>query len=227
MGQLNYKTLRQEVADEIRKKILTGQMRSGERLKEQEIALMLGVSRGPVREALRQLEQEGLVRYERNVGCSVAVLNEKDIYEVGLLRAVLEVLAVRLCRGKVSPGALQKMRECVQQMHNAGDDLCMLAQLDNGFHACIVEEAGFPKLEHIWKSMDASNMAVFAAVEKSDVMRCAQRHQELLKAYETQREQEIVQALQKHYDLAYNVLQQGKGTKVQDDLFWPYMETTA
>lgn len=62
MAQLNYKTLRQEVADEIRRKILKGEFKAGERIKEHEMAQMLGVSRGPVREALRQLEQEGLVR---------------------------------------------------------------------------------------------------------------------------------------------------------------------
>ena len=69
MPKLNYKTLRQEVVDEIRQRILTGDFQAGERIKENEMAQQLGVSRGPVREALRQLEQEGLVQYERNVGC--------------------------------------------------------------------------------------------------------------------------------------------------------------
>ena len=54
------------------------------------IAQQLGVSRGPVREALRQLEQEGLVQYERNVGCSVAQVSGQDVYEICLLRATLE-----------------------------------------------------------------------------------------------------------------------------------------
>ena len=119
MAQLNYKTLRQEVADEIRRKILKGEFKAGERIKEHEMAQLLGVSRGPVREALRQLEQEGLVRYERNVGCSVAPMNEKDIYEIGLLRAALEILAVKLCKGKMEPQALQRMRDSVEQMRQA------------------------------------------------------------------------------------------------------------
>ena len=83
MPKLNYKTLRQEVVDEIRQKILEGEFKPGDRMKENEIAELFGVSRGPVREALRQIEQEGLVRYERNVGCSVAVVTEQDIYEFG------------------------------------------------------------------------------------------------------------------------------------------------
>ena len=96
MPKLNYKTLRQEVVDEIRQRILTGDFQAGERIKENEMAQQLGVSRGPVREALRQLEQEGLVQYERNVGCSVAQVSGQDVYEICLLRATLEILAARL-----------------------------------------------------------------------------------------------------------------------------------
>lgn len=73
MPKLNYKTLRQEVVDEIRQRILTGDFQAGERIKENEMAQQLGVSRGPVREALRQLEQEGLVQYgaqRRMLGCT-------------------------------------------------------------------------------------------------------------------------------------------------------------
>ena len=108
MPKLNYKTLRQEVVDEIRQKILEGEFKPGDRMKENEIAELFGVSR-EVREALRQIEQEGLVRYERNVGCSVAAVTEQDIYEVCLLRATLEILAVRLNKGNFSAESLQQI----------------------------------------------------------------------------------------------------------------------
>ena len=145
--------------------------------------------------------------------------------EIGLLRAALEILAVKLCKGKMEPQALQRMRDSVEQMRQAGSDLYHQAQLDNSFHSCIVEQAGFHKLERIWKSMDTSNVAeqagfhkleriwksmdtsnvaVFAAVEKQDILRCAQRHRELLAAYETQDEEKIIRALQKHYDVGAN-----------------------
>ena len=70
MGKLDYRTLRENVADEIRMKILNGDMKPGDKIIEQELASEFGISRGPVREALRQLEQEGMVEYSRNVGCS-------------------------------------------------------------------------------------------------------------------------------------------------------------
>lgn len=137
MPKLNYKTLRQEVVDEIRQKILEGEFKPGDRMKENEIAELFGVSRGPVREALRQIEQEGLVRYERNVGCSVAAVTEQDIYEVCLLRATLEILAVRLNKGNFSAESLQQMRESLERMKALEDDLYQLAQEDNYFHSRI------------------------------------------------------------------------------------------
>lgn len=227
MAQLNYKTLRQEVADEIRRRILKGEFKAGDRIKEQEMAQLLGVSRGPVREALRQLEQEGMVRYERNIGCSVAPMNEKDVYEISLLRAALEILAVRLCKGKVEPQVLQRMRDSVEQMRQVGSDFYQLAQLDNSFHAGIVEQADFHKLERIWKSMDTSNVAVFAAVEKQDILRCAQRHQELLEIYETQNEEKIVAALQRHYDVNVDSTGRKKGTRSFNEIFQFFEEARA
>ena len=87
MGRLVYQTLRENVADAIRMKILNHEVPMGARIIEQEIAAELGVSRGPVREALRQLEQEGLLEYTRNAGCSVKKITLEDIYEIYLLRA--------------------------------------------------------------------------------------------------------------------------------------------
>ena len=131
MPKLNYKTLRQEVVDEIRQRILTGDFQAGERIKENEMAQQLGVSRGPVREALRQLEQEGLVQYERNVGCSVAQVSGQDVYEICLLRATLEILAARLLqKGKSVQQALQQMQDCVGQMEQEDCDFYQLAQQD-------------------------------------------------------------------------------------------------
>ena len=82
MSRLDYRTLRENVLDEIRMKILRGELVPGERIVEQELASEFGVSRGPVREALRQLEEEGLVEYARNAGCSVRQIGLEDIYEI-------------------------------------------------------------------------------------------------------------------------------------------------
>ena len=95
MGKLDYRTLRENVADEIRMKILNGDMKPGDKIIEQELASEFGISRGPVREALRQLEQEGMVEYSRNVGCSVKHIGMDDVYEIYYMRANYEMMAVR------------------------------------------------------------------------------------------------------------------------------------
>lgn len=71
MSKLRYQTLRENVTKVIREKILNRELQPGMRIIEQNLSEELEVSRGPIREALRQLEQEGVVEYTRNVGCSV------------------------------------------------------------------------------------------------------------------------------------------------------------
>ena len=71
MSKLVYQTLRENVVDAIREKILKRELEPGVRIIEKDLSEEFGVSRGPIREALRQLEQEGIIEYTRNVGCSV------------------------------------------------------------------------------------------------------------------------------------------------------------
>ena len=141
MGRLVYQTLRENVADAIRMKILNHEVPMGARIIEQEIAAELGVSRGPVREALRQLEQEGLLEYTRNAGCSVKKITLEDIYEIYLLRATYEVLAAKLCGGQFSKETLKEMEKALIQMeHLEEKDFDRAIALDNMLHHAIVQE---------------------------------------------------------------------------------------
>ena len=81
-------------------KILKQELKPGMRIIEQELSEEFGVSRGPIREALRQLEQEGMIVYTRNVGCSVKEITLEDIYEIYLLSATYEKLAVKEYNGE-------------------------------------------------------------------------------------------------------------------------------
>lgn len=95
---IHHKTLREQVADAIRKKILYHELEPGMRITESELAEKFGVSHGPVREALRQLEQEGLVVYTRNVGCSVRDISFQNVVEALLIRGSYELTAARACQ---------------------------------------------------------------------------------------------------------------------------------
>ena len=87
VSELSYQTLRENVVSAIRTKILNQELAPGTRIVEQSLSREFGISRGPIREALRQLEQEGLVEYTRNAGCSVKAITLEDIYEIYLLRS--------------------------------------------------------------------------------------------------------------------------------------------
>lgn len=116
MSKLRYQTLRENVAKVIREKILNKELKPGMRIIEQNLSDELEVSRGPIREALRQLEQEGVVEYTRNVGCSVKEITIKDLYEIYLLRSTYEILAVKLCGGQFEQEDIERMEKVLEHM---------------------------------------------------------------------------------------------------------------
>ena len=116
MSELLYQTLRESVVNAIRTKIMNHQIRPGERIVEMELAHEFQTSRGPIREALRQLENEGIVEYTRNVGCSVRTFSFWDSYEVYLLRTNYEAVSVRFLNGKIPGETIQKMEEILERM---------------------------------------------------------------------------------------------------------------
>ena len=95
MTELGYKTLRESIVDIIRKRIINRELQPGQKIVEQELAKEFKTSRAPIREALRELENEGLVEYVRNAGCSVKEITFEESFEIYLMRANYEIMAVR------------------------------------------------------------------------------------------------------------------------------------
>lgn len=159
MGKLDYRTLRENVADEIRMKILNGDMKPGDKIVEQELASEFGISRGPVREALRQLEQEGMVEYSRNVGCSVRHVGMDDIYEIYYMRANYEMMAVRLHNSPFPQENLEKMEHILSQMKMLHkDEYRKVFELDNEFHEAILDLVSFKRLKKAWEDLSYGNI---------------------------------------------------------------------
>ena len=103
------KSLRGQVFDKIRSDILNGKYKRGEELVESSIGKELGISRTPVREAIRQLELEGLVQLVPNKGAFVTGISEKDVRDIYLIRARLEGLAARMAAKNITPELLDAM----------------------------------------------------------------------------------------------------------------------
>ncbi len=203
MAKLRYRTLRENVVDEIRMKILNREYEPGMRIVEQNLSDELGVSRGPIREALRQLEQEGLVEYVRNVGCSVKQVTLEDVYEIYLLRATYEQLAVRTYEGQLSDEDLAQMESIVEEMKIFGeDDLGNLVDCDCRFHQVIVEKAGLNRLLKAWTELNYGNIVCYFA-GNSDRKEAANRqhgiHERLLNVFKSKDEETICNAISEHY----------------------------
>jgi DNA-binding GntR family transcriptional regulator len=147
--------LRAAARDAIRRLIASGRFKPGDRLGEPQLAAEIGASRSPVREALRELEQQGLVVSYPNRGCFVASLTPQDVEEVVTLRAWLEGLAARLASDRLNRLDLRHMGEIVEQMARSdADQVRPRADLDAAFHLAIVRRSGNRRLLAIWESID-------------------------------------------------------------------------
>ena len=116
----------------------------------------MGVSRAPVREAMRQLEQEGLVESFAHRGAVVTGLPEDEVDAIYELRALIETRAIeRVCR-TATPGQIATLDALVDEMQHARSrkDTAEVAELDLRFHGRLIELSGFSLLRHIWSSLD-------------------------------------------------------------------------
>lgn len=131
-----YKTKRDFVVEIIREAILSGALKPGERLTQEELANHLEVSSTPVREALRQLETEGLIEYIPHKGVRVAELSVEDVREIFMIRSVLEALATRLAVPNLGHDELRKLEELHKQMVDllSRDSLEQLGDVNRQFH---------------------------------------------------------------------------------------------
>lgn len=166
------KTLREQLAEILRSKILKSEIAPGEKIVEEEIANEYQVSRGPVREALRQLEEEGLISYQAHKGCVVKTLSQKDMQESYLIRSTLECLAVQMYAGKMSESTLTKMEEKVEAIRTSAKEkmLYELIQEDEAFHSAIVEEAKSEKLYKLWKQLQGANVCAYYTMNTEKMM---------------------------------------------------------
>ncbi len=200
----SYRTLREEVVIILRKRILSGDIKPGEKIKEVEISRELNISRGPVREALRQIEQEGLVTYSPNKGCTVKTISPSTMSEVYLLRSTLEVLAVRIYSGKMKESTINKLEELSKRLGKMAEknDLNGIVETDEEFHETIVKEAEVKLLYETWKRFEGENAAVYFTMQSSNLMpskNLERNHNRIINTLKNGDLDEICKVIQTHY----------------------------
>lgn len=135
--------------------ILAGELRPGERLIEERLTDQLGISRPPLREALRMLQRDGLIDVQPRRGASVVELAKQDVREILTLRTALERLAVELAVPVKDPDRLEQCHEALREMEECArqEDRAQLVECAYVFHHSIVALAGHSRLEQIYQSL--------------------------------------------------------------------------
>jgi DNA-binding GntR family transcriptional regulator len=156
LKRIQPRVLRQEVLGALRSAILAGDIPVGTRLLEAEVAASMSVSRAPVREAVRHLEQEGLVEIFPHRGAVVVGLPETEIDAIYELRAVIEGRATAAAIDKLGDAEIDRLDALIDEMRVAikQHEIEAIAEIDLRFHGLIVEWSGMTLLRHIWSSLD-------------------------------------------------------------------------
>ena len=164
LAPLARKNLSEQIIDAIRNAIVEGRFRPGDKIPEAELAEQLGVSRTPVREAFKLLEQQGLIEIRSKHGTYVASMNRAEAEDGLHVRAALEVLAVRQALDRLSPQEWDELcgryEAMLQDAWRASDTADAVAgiEFDIAWHTLLVESAGNQALLRTWSMAGLSNL---------------------------------------------------------------------
>ena len=144
-------SLRGKVFNQLRQQILTGVYKPGDRLIELRLSEELGVSRTPIREAIRQLELEGLVQSIPNKGVIVKGISEQDVEDIFIIRTMIEGLAARWAAEKITEEEIKELQEALEfeEFYTIKNDARHLMTFDSKFHEIIFRASKSRPLMHV------------------------------------------------------------------------------
>ena len=183
LPQIEPSSIRQRALHMLREAVITGQFQPGDRLIEEELSQQMRISRGPLREALRQLEQEGLVVSFPYRATEVIGVSDEEVRDVLLpIRLTLERFAFRHALPLLEESDFAELDEMVAMMRQAGaaDELGRVVELDVKFHELVLARSQQMHCAQIWRTISPRVRAYF--------YRCGPRHQALTDIAEEHRE---------------------------------------
>ncbi|MEQ8237103.1 MAG: GntR family transcriptional regulator [Syntrophomonadaceae bacterium] len=206
----SYKPLRELVLDAIRSAIMNGTLQPRERLMEIQMAEELGVSRTPIREALRKLELEGFIVMVPRKGAYVADLSFKDIADVFEIRAALEGLAAGLAAERITEEELEAMERNLVEKQEAirNNDIDRLVQVDTNFHELLYQASRNQRLSTIISNL-REQIQRFRLASLSYPGRnkeSLEEHKKLVEAIQARDSQLARQLATEHIENAENIL---------------------
>ena len=197
-------SLTDEIADVVRERILKGEYEIGEKLKENQIATELKVSRTPIREAFKLLENEGLIDYIPNRGCFAKGFTKQDVDDIYAVREALEELAVRWAVARITEPELLALEEQVDLMefYTKKKDKKKVLELNTSFHEVIYASARSRFLAQVLRSykeyIEKTRKSIF--YEQSYLEGILSEHRAIFEAIKDRDEERVVEAISKHLE---------------------------
>lgn len=204
IGQ-GHQPLRTVVCDELRRRIVNGDYEAGSRLIEEHLATDLGVSRSPVREALRVLESEGFVNMTPRYGAYVATLSTEEVVEIFEIRSVLEALAARLAARNSTAVQSARLGEVLTAYRSAvyGGDPSTITALNADFHDLVLELSGNRRLREVLAPLRGRLQRIFReSVKGGRPLQSLEEHEEIARAIEQHAEDLAADIGRRHVERA-------------------------
>jgi len=215
----NKQSLSDEVYSYLESKLISGELKYGDTLNIKQLALQIGVSTIPIRDALKRLEHEGVVVIQPRSSCYVAEPSQKDVLDAFELREMIEMQAIRSVYRTINAEQLSELDEIVSQMeaivrHPPEEHLSEYIQLDSAFHNKLCDLAGNRFLSKFYHELYLHlNMSeIYGIGGPTDIQSTYELHRRIL-LYLKQNSAEAVELLQRHLDRGRKNLTEGAGFK--------------
>jgi len=201
----NYELLSKKVYRILKEKIIKGNFASGEKILEVNISKQLGVSRTPVREALRGLAAEGFVKMEPNQGMVVVDFSLEELKEVLETRMLLEGFAASVAAEKITPEEIAKLEGIIKKMNNCicKNDVIAYSNLNAKFHGLILNTCGNKRMMKICENLSDSEHRFKIRSLRSSPERLKyslKEHQKILEAFKKKDSEQAEKLSRKHID---------------------------
>ncbi len=203
LPRISSESRRHRVVEALREAVITGRLRPGDRLVESDISRQMGISRGPVREALQQLEHEGLVISFPYRGTEVLGVSQAEVEEVLVpIRLFLERFAFCQALQALTQDDFDELESVVRSMRDAAetDNLNKLVEADVRFHELVIDKSGQQHCAQIWRTILPRVRAYFYrdGPRHGSLAEITEEHQELLEALKTKDMDRVSPVLDEH-----------------------------
>lgn len=206
LSEIDRLPLHKIVYTKLRQSILAGELKPGQKLVESELSSQMKISKTPLREALRELSQEGLLLHTTRRGIRVIDFVDKDVTDIIVLRAELEGLALRLGFTELRSKGTEKLEKIVDELgiSEQNKDRLGMSEKDLEFHREIVVHSGNSRLLKSWNTFSSQMQVLLMKIDYYHFNNgyLEQFHRRLLEAIDTLEKEEAVHILKEHILLA-------------------------